>query len=622
MCSQAIGILRIIDFYKKQCYYFKELCPQWTSDHTQQHTPTVKKVNSTFARIIKTYAPFKWKILANIILTFLAFGFFIAIPFFVGQLINELADDPQINQVSLWCGLLGVCYLGTVIFDRIKWMWEVKYLDCQLSDLLANLSIEHMQKLSIGQHRNQHSLATMTKLAEGENALRAFFSCLFDQILPTVVGILVALAAIAFMYPVAGLVSFVFAIFIVVHGIWLGKKFTEPMKKVATFRKEVMAQSGKELIQSMGSLQITGEQKRYSNKHLRHRIYRKRQHEKLMTGLGTSFIPCQVLSAVGRILTIVTVAHLIFKGQYEVGALAAVIVWTNQSLGMLQSTQYLFRSLSEQWANIVQYFNIMDTVTAVPEADHPIHLSKIDGHIVFENVSFTYPGTTDVLLSDISLEITPGQKIGIVGPSGAGKSTLLSLLQLAYLPDLGSIRIDGINLINVHHQSYRACTGFIEQNPLILSRSLKENLMFGLSQGQRDSLTDADIEKVLKSVDLGKMMSRLKTSVGEVGNKLSGGQKQRVAIARMLLKGPDIIFVDEATSAVDPTTEKLIHRALDLVSPGATRVFIAHRLSTVQNSDVIFVMDKGKIVAKGTHSELLMSSKLYARLVKDLFLKV
>lgn len=582
----------------------------------------MKKVNHTFTRIIKTYEPFKWKILVNIILTFSTFGFFVAIPFFVAQLINELADKPQINNLFLWCGLLGACYLGTVIFDRIKWIWEAKYLDCQLSDFLASLSLRHMQKISIGQHRNQHSLVTMTKITDGENALRAFFSSLFYQILPTSVGILVALVAMTIMYPLVGMVSLLFAIAIISHGVWLGKKFTEPMKKVSDFRKKVVAKSGKELVQHMGSLQIAGEEERYCDKHLRHRVYRKRQHEKLVIGLGTSFIPCQALSSFGRIAAITIVVYLIFKGYYEVGALAAVIVWSNQSLGMLQSTQYLFRSLSEQWADIVQYFDIMDTVTTVPEADHPIHISKIDGHIVFENVSFTYPGTSDVSLSDISFEITPGQKVGIVGPSGAGKSTLLSLLQLAYLPDLGSIRVDGIDLMNIHHESYRKCTGFIEQNPLVLSRSLKENLLFGLPQGLRNSLTGKDLEKVLKSVGLGNLVPRLNKGVGEVGNKLSGGQKQRVAIARMLLKSPDILFVDEATSAVDPTTEKLVHKALDLVSPGATRVFIAHRLSTVQNSDIIFVMDKGRIVSKGTHSELLLSNKLYARLVEDLFLQV
>lgn len=576
-----------------------------------------------FRRILKTYAPFKWKLGFNVLMTFISYGFFIAIPYFIGKLTTTLAsgDVESYKELLLWGGLLAFCYLTSIAFNRLVWFWEMKYLDCDLSDHIVRSSVEHMQTLSIGQHRNQHSLVTMSKLSSGENALKSFFSSLFYNVLPMIAGIILALVGMITLYPKAGLVAVGFAIVIVVHGMWLGKKFVSPIKKYHDFQHKVMGKSGKELVQNMGSLKIAGEAHRYGRRHLRHRTYRKREHQRVIGGLGTAFIPTMGLAGIGRTSVVATTAYLIYLGHYEVGALAAIIVWADQSLGTLQSVPYLFRNLSEQWVDIAQYFEIMDTQTDVPEADHPVVINQINGDIVFENVFFTYPGADEHSIHDVSLEIRAGQKVGIVGPSGAGKSTLLSLLQLAYVPGLGSVRVDGIDLGNVDHDSYRECTGFIEQTPLLLARSLKENLMFGLPEHMRKTMTEVELEEALQKVGLEDLIPRLHKGVGEIGNKLSGGQKQRVAIARMLLKSPDILIVDEATSAVDPSTEKLVHDALEKVSPGSTRIFVAHRLSTVQDSDLIVVMDQGRIVAQGKHEELLESCELYANLVKDLLLK-
>ncbi len=572
-------------------------------------------------RIVRTYSEFKWKMLVNLFLIFLTYSLFMVVPFFIGRITTLFANKASLDELAVWPILLGSCYIVGVIIDRVRWNWEVKHLDCLLADSIVEKSLSHMKKLSIGQHRNKHSLVTMTKLSDGENALRSFFSSLFYQILPMSMGILIALGSMCVLYPQTGLVALLFAILIVTHGVIIGRRFTKPMKNFMAFRKRVVNKSGKALIQHMGSLQIAGEHHRFCQKHLRHRVYRRRQHSTLFKSLGNYFIPCTGMSAIGRAVTLVICAYMIHLGKYEIGALAAVLAWSNHSLGQLQSTQYLFRGLSEQWADISQYFQIIDTPTDVPELDNAVHVDQIKGKVVFENVYFTYPGSDEHSLHGISLDIEPGQKVGIVGPSGAGKSTLVSLLQLAYHPQIGSIRVDGIDLMNIEHSSYRECTGFIEQTPLILSETIRENLLFGVPKSTRLNVTDKELKNVLKSVGLGSLIPRLRKKIGEDGNKISGGQKQRLAIARILLKVPDILIVDEATSAVDPTTEKLVHNALDTVSPGATRIFIAHRLSTVQDADVIVVMDKGRIIAKGKHDDLLSKCSLYEDLVTDLLLR-
>jgi len=241
--------------------------------------------------------------------------------------------------------------------------------------------------------------------------------------------------------------------------------------------------------------------------------------------------------------------------------------------------------------------------------------------VIFDGVFFSYPGAKETSLKGVTFKIESGQKIGIVGPTGAGKSTLLSLLQIAHSPDLGSIRVDGKDLSNVDQVQYRSNIGFIEQQPLLLSQSLKRNLLFGLSKQQRMETTDKDLEGILDRLKLEGLKNRLYKNVGELGVKLSGGQKQRIVIGRILLKKPEMLIVDEGTSAVDPVTEKIIHDELDNLSPGSTRIFVAHRISTVQNADKIIVMNEGCIEATGTHDQLMETCALYQELVQNLLLR-
>jgi len=576
----------------------------------------------TLKRIFEIHGPFKYKFAVVVLLILISNSFFVAIPFLIGKIVTNLNEGSSGVQLITLTGCIAACYISNVLIERFRWHWEVKHLDLTVPDYISKKTISHLQTLSVGQHRNTHSLITMSKVSGGESALKNFFAMLFYNILPMIVNIVSAVIATFIFYPSVGVVILVFGLVVAIHGVKLAKVFSKPIDKLSEFRKKVVSKSGGEVIRHMDSLKIANEDDRHKNRHMRHRKHRKTMFQSVFSTMGKQFAVGQILSVLGRVFAIGLTVYMSYIGRYEVGSIVAILSWSNQSLGMLQNTSRMTRMLTEHWIDIVQYFRIMDTETDMEIVDNPIVIDSIEGKVTFDSVCFSYPGSDEETLTGASFEISPGQKVGVVGHSGAGKSTLVSILQMAYKPSLGSVRIDGIDLRNVDHKSYLSCIGVIEQSSLILAQSIRDNLLFGLSEDRRKNVTDKDLEQVLLKLKLDDLIPRLNKNAGEIGSKLSGGQKQRIAIARILLKRPDMLIVDEATSAVDAETERIVYKALDEVSPGATRIFIAHRISTVQDADLILVMDKGMIADKGTHQELFDRCDIYQNLVRNLMLSI
>jgi subfamily B ATP-binding cassette protein MsbA len=244
-----------------------------------------------------------------------------------------------------------------------------------------------------------------------------------------------------------------------------------------------------------------------------------------------------------------------------------------------------------------------------------VALKKSEGRLALENVNFSYDATGIYgnALSGINLSIEPGTKVALVGASGAGKSTILSLLMRFYDPQSGRVLIDGLDHRDVTLHSLHDQIGIVTQESFLFHDSIRENIRFG-----RLEATDAEIEEAARLAHAHDFIMEqpqgYNTLVGDKGCLLSGGQQQRISIARALLKGAPILLLDEATSALDSESEKMIQDALEKLSKGRTVVAIAHRLSTILGSDKIVVMDQGRIVATGTHAELLTSSEHYSNL--------
>ncbi|KAI9312911.1 P-loop containing nucleoside triphosphate hydrolase protein [Dichotomocladium elegans] len=262
-------------------------------------------------------------------------------------------------------------------------------------------------------------------------------------------------------------------------------------------------------------------------------------------------------------------------------------------------------------------FGLIDRVAAINIDDETGIKTPLEGAVEFKNVSFSYPTRPDVpILNDFSLKISPGTTVALVGPSGSGKSTTVQLLQRFYDPIKGSLLIDGRPLKEFNVQWLRSQMGVVGQEPVLFNMTIRKNLMMGATRHvSKEELIEACkaahchdfIEQLPKKYD---------THVGECGGMLSGGQKQRIAIARAILKNPAILLLDEATSALDTHAERLVQKALDSVSKNRTTIIVAHRLSTIQKADLIVVLDKGNIVEKGTHNDLIDRNGVYADLVR------
>ena len=245
---------------------------------------------------------------------------------------------------------------------------------------------------------------------------------------------------------------------------------------------------------------------------------------------------------------------------------------------------------------------------------------KTQNAIEFKKVSFAYASTEEhrdgkLVLDSVSFKIKTGDRVALVGPSGAGKSTVFSLIERFYEPTSGEILLEGTPVTELSRDALRSQIGYVEQDAPVLAGSLRDNLLIG-----SPNATDKELKFVLGEVNLTAVLKRdkrgLDAEVGEAGIMLSGGERQRLAIARTLLAAPPILILDEATSALDGLNEQHMREAIDAVAQGRTMIVIAHRLSTVVDSDLIIVLDQGKVVGSGTHSELVKSTPLYKQLAK------
>ncbi len=344
----------------------------------------------------------------------------------------------------------------------------------------------------------------------------------------------------------------------------------------------------------------------------------------------------QLVPALATALVYGVGGYLAIQGDLTVGTLLALATLLLRLLGPLQGLSNVRIDVMTALVSFERVFEVLDLPSLIEEKPGATALPATAARLEFDHVSFTYPQADQIslgslenlartesrehteVLSDVTFTAEPGQMVALVGPSGAGKTTITHLVARLYDAQTGAVRVGGVDVRDVTLQSLEDVVGYVTQDAHMFHDTIRTNLQYarpGASDEQIwDALGAAQVERLVRALPDG-----LDTVVGDRGYRLSGGERQRLAIARLLLKSPSIVVLDEATAHLDSESEAAVQRALDAALEGRTSLVIAHRLSTVRNADQILVLDGGRIVEQGTHTELLSREGLYADLYRTQF---
>lgn len=323
-------------------------------------------------------------------------------------------------------------------------------------------------------------------------------------------------------------------------------------------------------------------------------------------------------------------------GELEVGTVVALTAYLNRLYGPLTALSNVQVDVMTALVSFDRVFEVLDLEPMVADKPDAAELARGQATIEFDHVDFSYPSAEDVslasleavavlenapkkeVLHDVSFRAEPGELVALVGPSGAGKSTISSLICRLYDVDSGAVRVHDTDVRDVTMNSLRSVVGVVPQDSHLFHETIRGNLLYA-----KPDATEEDLVEALQDAQIWGLVSSLPdgldTLVGDRGYRLSGGEKQRMALARLLLKAPDVVVLDEATASLDSESEVLVQAALERALAGRTSVVIAHRLSTVRGADQILVVDGGRIVERGTHASLLAAGGLYSELYTTQF---
>lgn len=311
-------------------------------------------------------------------------------------------------------------------------------------------------------------------------------------------------------------------------------------------------------------------------------------------------------------------SYLVINDLMDVGSLVAFLLLINFFMNPIRKLVNFVEEYQKSMTGFDRFMEIMNTRSDINEIDSPVVLKKVEGHIKFSNVTFSYENDDSKVLNNLNLDIEKGKTLALVGPSGGGKTTLSHLIPRFYDVSDGVISIDGVDIKDMELSSLRKHIGIVQQQVFLFTGTIKDNIKYGNLDASDEEIVSsakkARIHDFVMSLENG-----YDSEVGEKGVMLSGGQKQRISIARVFLKNPSILILDEATSALDNETEIKIQEALEDLSRGRTSLVIAHRLSTIRNADEIIVLSEDGIKEKGSHSELMVLGGTYSKLYNSQF---
>ena len=531
---------------------------------------------------------------------------YLFLPHLFGQAIDQIKvmlDGGSVQLQSLLV-IVGVIIVLSVVRGGLSFFQNYfgEAVSQYVSYDLRNKMYDHLQHLSFGFHDRNHTGNVMSRAITDVENIRMFVNMGIVRTPYFLILFVVVSIILVRMDWQLGLASIGFVpLVIVVSGV-VRLRLREAWLKI----QDMMAELNTVLQENLTGQRVV---KAFASEDFENKKYNDKSEE-----VSVAFLSAEKLRAANTAFTLFSFQMglaiiLLFggwrfiNGDLTIGQLAAFVFYMQILAMPVRMSGFLVNAYARAASGGQRLFEILDTESDVVEKADAIELGRVEGRVRFEDVSFSYQEGKPAL-KNINLEADPGKVVALIGTPGSGKSTIASLLPRFYEANSGRITIDGIDIRDVTLKSLRQNMGIVQQDVFLFGAGLRENIAYG-----REDAPIEDVIRAAKIAQLHNFISSLDGSydseVGERGVNLSGGQRQRMSIARAVLLDPPILVLDDSTSSVDANTEDLIRQAMEEVMKGRTTLIIAHRLSTVHRADEILVMDKGEIIERGTHQELL-----------------
>jgi ATP-binding cassette subfamily B protein len=546
-------------------------------------------------------------------LTIAARSLNVMMPFMFAGIVNTLVRDPRGNlEPALWAtiGWIGVRFATAAVPNIRDAIFSPVSEEAQRR--AASGVFAHVHTLSLSFHQTKRTGAVFRHIERGVRAMDFLLRFLCFNLGPTVYELTLAAVMVSIKYgPEFALIAALTGLAFSVHTYFATKYRMTIRRQMVTADTNATGHAVDSLLnfETVKSFAAEAREAERYDTHLAN--YAQAAVRSANSNVWLNNIQSLIMNAGMAAMVIVAVLH-VSAGRMSIGDITAVVMLITALYGPLGTLGAAYRQIKNTTIDMETMFGLLDIQPDVADAPGAAPLAEGPGEVAFEHVSFNHDARKKGL-QDISFVAPAGRTTAIVGPSGAGKSTVLKLLFRFYDPQQGRVLFDGQDVRDVTQESLRSVLGLVPQDVVLFNDTIRFNIAYG-----RPDATQAELEEAARRAHLLDFIEHLpegwETPVGERGLKISGGEKQRIGIARVILKNPKILILDEATSSLDTRTEREVQTALDDAARGRTTVVVAHRLSTIAGADQIIVLRDGRIVERGRHSDLIARDGEYAEL--------
>lgn len=585
--------------------------------------------NNNFKKSIKGIIPFikpyKWKFLISILMIFTFNITIVLAPTFEGMITSQIASDIakssalgniniNFNAILKIVILLFIIYIIKTLAQIISINFLTDAIQHAMEDL-RNALQNKIRKLPVRYFDNHHFGDILSRITNDIDAVSNAFQQSFTQV---VSGILTLTLALTMMYLINPRIAII-GTMIIPLSLLVTKLVVGKSQRLFKAQQDTLGELNStitEMYTGYNEILLYNQQEesitkfKEINKNLKDNAFKAQFVSSTIAPLN-SLVTYLAIGAVAVVGSIEVLA-----GTFLIGQLQAFIRYIWQINDPLSQISNLSSQIQAAFAALSRIIELLNETEEIPEASELKEIAKVEGNVTFEHVQFGY--YQENLMNDLNVEIKSGQTVAIVGPTGAGKTTIINLLLRFYDVKGGSIKIDGIDIRDMAREKLRSMFGMVLQDTWLYSGTIYDNIRYGRLDARNDEIIEAakmaNVDHFIRTLPGG-----YNFYINEEANNISQGEKQLLTIARAILKNPQILILDEATSSVDTRLEKILQEAMQRVMIGRTSFVIAHRLSTIKNADLILVINNGDIVEQGTHTELLVKKGEYEKLYNSQF---